>query len=92
LGLTPSANIHPGRISMFEPVHGSASGLAGKNLANPLAAILAAEMMLENLDYLEAAGDIERAVAEAVRRGQTTPDLGGTLGTREVGDWICSRL
>jgi 3-isopropylmalate dehydrogenase len=92
LGLTPSANIHPGRISMFEPVHGSAPGLAGRNLANPLAAILAAGMMLENLDYPEAAGDVERAVAEAVRRGQTTPDLGGTLGTREVGDWICSRL
>jgi 3-isopropylmalate dehydrogenase len=92
LGLTPSANIHPGRVSMFEPVHGSAPDLAGKNLANPLAAILAAGMMLENIGYSEAARDIERAVAEAVRQGQTTPDLGGKLGSQEVGDWICSCL
>ncbi len=92
LGLTPSANIHPGRVSMFEPVHGSAPALAGKNLANPLAAILAAGLMLENIGYSEAARDIERAIAEAVRHVRTTPDLGGKLGTREVGDWICSRL
>jgi 3-isopropylmalate dehydrogenase len=92
LGLTPSANIHPGRVSMFEPVHGSAPDLAGKNLANPLAAILAAGMMLENIGYSEAARDIERAVTEAVRQGQTTPDLGGKLGSQEVGDWICSCL
>jgi 3-isopropylmalate dehydrogenase len=92
LGLTPSANIHPGRVSMFAPVHGSAPALAGNNLANPLAAILAAGMMLENLGHAEAAGDIERAVTEAVRKGETTPDLGGKLGTKEVGDWICSHL
>jgi 3-isopropylmalate dehydrogenase len=92
LGLAPSANLHPGRVSMFEPVHGSAPALAGKNLANPLAAILAAGMMLENLGYPEAAGDIERAVTEAIRKGETTPDLGGKLGTKEVGDWICSHL
>ena len=92
LGLAPSANLHPGRVSMFEPVHGSAPALAGKNLANPLAAILAAGMMLENLGHAEAAGDIERAVTEAVRGGQTTPDLGGNLGTREVGDGVCSHL
>jgi len=92
LGLTPSANLHPGGVSLFEPVHGSAPALAGRNLANPLAAILAAGMMLENLGYPEAAGDIERIVTEAVRQDQTTPDLGGKLGTREVGDWICSRL
>ncbi|MBZ5545785.1 MAG: isocitrate/isopropylmalate dehydrogenase family protein [Acidobacteriia bacterium] len=92
LGLAPSANIHPGHASMFEPVHGSAPALAGKNLANPLAAILAAGMMLDYLGYREAASDIERAVTDALRRGQTTPDLGGKLGTKEVGDWICSRL
>jgi 3-isopropylmalate dehydrogenase len=92
LGLAPSANLHPGRISMFEPVHGSAPGLAGRNLANPLAATLAAGLMLENLGYPAAARDIERAVTEAVRQRRTTPDLGGKLGTREVGDWICSRL
>jgi len=92
LGLAPSANLHPGRTSMFEPVHGSAPSLAGENLANPLAAILTVGMMLENLGFPEAARDVERAVTEAVRSDQTTPDLGGKLGTREVGDWICSRL
>jgi 3-isopropylmalate dehydrogenase len=92
LGLAPSANLHPGRTSMFEPVHGSAPSLAGKNLANPLAAILTVGMLLENLGFPEAARDVECAVTEAVRSDQTTPDLGGKLGTREVGDWICSRL
>jgi 3-isopropylmalate dehydrogenase len=92
LGLAPSANLHPGRTSMFEPVHGSAPALAGKNLADPFAAILTAGMMLENLGFPEAAGDVERAVTEAVRLNQTTPDLGGNLGTREVGDWVCSHL
>ena len=92
LGITPSANIHPGRTSMFEPVHGSAPDLAGKNRANPMAAILAAGMMLESLGYVEAARDIESAVEEAIRQDCTTPDLGGSLGTREVGEWICNRL
>jgi 3-isopropylmalate dehydrogenase len=92
LGVTPSANIHPGRTSMFEPVHGSAPSLAGKNLANPVAAILAVGMMLDFLGLAEAAEQIERVVAEAIREAKTTPDLGGTLGTREVGDWICARL
>jgi len=92
LGLAPSANLHPGRTSMFEPVHGSAPSLAGKNLANPLAAILTVGMMLENLRFPEAVRDVERAVTEAVRLNQTTPDLGGKLGTREVGDWVCSHL
>jgi 3-isopropylmalate dehydrogenase len=92
LGLTPSANIHPGRTSMFEPVHGSAPDLAGKNLANPMAAILTAGMMLAYLGYREEAAHIESVVREAIRQNNTTRDLGGTLGTREVGDWICSRL
>jgi 3-isopropylmalate dehydrogenase len=92
IGLAPSANLHPGRTSMFETVHGSAPDLAGKNLANPMAAILTAAMMLDFLGFSKASGNIERAVAEAVRQGFTTPDLGGRLGTREVGDWICRRL
>ncbi len=92
LGLAPSANTHPGRASMFEPVHGSAPDIAGKNIANPMAAILATGMMLEYLGYCEAAGRIESPVHEAIRQNKTTPDLGGSLGTRGVGDWICSRL
>ena len=92
LGLSPSANIHPGQVSMFEPVHGSAPSLAGKNLANPLAAILTTAMMLEHLGEVREAARVEMAVADAVRQGMTTAELGGNLGTREVGDWICSRL
>lgn len=92
LGLSPSANIHPGQVSMFEPVHGSAPPLAGKNLANPLAAILSAGMMLDFLGEGKEAARIEKVVAKAVREEKTTADLGGRLGTREVGDWVCERL
>ncbi len=92
LGLSPSGNIHPGQVSMFEPVHGSAPPLAGKNLANPLAAILSAGMMLDFLGEGKEAVQIEKVVAEAVHEGKTTADLGGRLGTREVGDWVCERL
>jgi 3-isopropylmalate dehydrogenase len=88
LGLAPSGNIHPGRISLFEPVHGSAPTIAGKNLANPAGAVLASAMMLDHLG-LEARGDVLRgAVRAAVRGKHTTIDLGGTLGTREAGDWL----
>lgn len=92
IGLAPSANLHPGRVSMFETVHGSAPELAGKNRANPLAAILTVALMLEELGFGEASRAIETAVTEAVREDVTTPDLGGKFGTREVGDWICERL
>ena len=77
---------------MFEPVHGSAPDLAGKNRANPIAAILATGMMLGYLGHAGAARDVESAVVEAIREGRTTPDLGGSLGTDEVGEWICRRL
>ena len=92
LGVVPSGNIHPGQISMFEPVHGSAPKIAGTNTANPMAAILAVGMMLEYLGFPEVSSQIEEVVREAIREDKTTPDLGGTLGTREVGNWICARL
>jgi len=92
LGMAASGNIHPGRTSMFEPVHGSAPALAGKNEANPTGAILSAAMMLEHLGLTEESKRIERAVLEAVREKQSTPDTGGRLGTREVGEWIAARL
>jgi 3-isopropylmalate dehydrogenase len=92
LGVAPSGNIHPGQVSMFEPVHGSAPKLAGKHLANPMAAILAVAMMVDYLGFPEIAAEIEELVAKAIHADRTTPDLGGTLGTCEVGDWICSRL
>ncbi len=92
LGLSPSANLHPGQVSMFEPVHGSAPNIAGKDLANPMAAILSVAMMLDYLGEAEEAARVEKAVAEAVREGITTPDLGGKSGTRKVGDWVAERL
>jgi 3-isopropylmalate dehydrogenase len=92
MGLALSANIRPGAVSMFEPVHGSAPELAGKNRANPMAAILAAGMMLDHLSFPDVAAEVESAVARAIEEDQTTPDVGGVLGTREVGDWICGRL
>ena len=92
LGLAPSANIHPGRVSMFEPVHGSAPKYAGKNIANPMAAILTVGMMLDYLGFQDEAQRIEQVVAEAIHQDKTTRDLGGPLGTREVGDWICAHL
>jgi len=92
LGLAPSANIHPGQVSMFETVHGSAPNIAGRNVANPMAAVLTVGMMLEHLGHAEAAARAEEVVRDAIRENVTTPDLGGTHGTREVGDWIAARL
>jgi 3-isopropylmalate dehydrogenase len=92
LGLAPSANLHPGRVGLFEPVHGSAPDLAGRNVANPVAAILTAALMLRELGLAGAADEVEAAVTRSIREGRTTPDLGGTLGTDQVGDWICGAL
>src|SRR5215203_711408 len=88
LGMAASGNLHPGRTSMFEPVHGSAPPLAGKNVANPIGAILSAAMMLEYLGAHDEAGAMEAAVAKAVRDRNGTSDIGGALGTRETGDLI----
>jgi len=92
LGMAASGNIHPDQTSMFEPVHGSAPPLAGKNIANPLGAILTAAMMLDHLGFQEAAGKIDAAVLEAVRQKKTTSDIGGSMGTKEVGAWIAQRV
>ncbi len=92
LGMAASGNIHPCKASMFEPVHGSAPPLAGKNVANPLGAILTAAMMLAHLGFDIAAGKIEAAVLEAVNEKKTTQDIGGTMGTKEVGEWVAERI
>jgi 3-isopropylmalate dehydrogenase len=88
LGMAASGNIHPGKTSMFEPVHGSAPPLAGKNVANPMGAILTSAMMLAHLGFSDAAHKIESAVLEAVHQKKTTQDVGGSMGTKEVGEWI----
>ena len=92
LGMAASGNIHPGRTSMFEPVHGSAPPIAGKNLANPFGAILTAAMMLRHLGFEKEPDKIESAVLDAVRQKKTTQDIGGSLGTREVGEWVAAQL
>jgi len=92
LGMAASGNLHPGKTSMFEPVHGSAPPIAGKNIANPFGAILTAAMMLVHLGMAGKAQKIEAAVLEAVQQKKTTPDIGGTLGTREAGEWVAQRV
>jgi 3-isopropylmalate dehydrogenase len=92
LGMAASGNLHPGRTSMFEPVHGSAPKYAGRNVANPVGAILSAALMLETLGAADEAAAVEAAVGRAVRENQGTPDIGGTLGTREVGDYIAGLI
>jgi 3-isopropylmalate dehydrogenase len=90
LGMAASGNLHPGKTSMFEPVHGSAPPLAGKNVANPMGAILSAALMLEYLGLEKEAAAIEAAVQDAVAAGQGTREIGGALGTRETGDYIAT--
>jgi 3-isopropylmalate dehydrogenase len=92
LGMAASGNLHPGKTSLFEPVHGSAPPLAGKNVANPIGAILSTALMLETLGARDESRAIEAAVEAAVREGQTTTDIGGSLGTSECGDWIAQKL
>ncbi|HSS44989.1 MAG TPA: 3-isopropylmalate dehydrogenase [Thermoanaerobaculia bacterium] len=92
LGMAASGNIHPGRISMFEPVHGSAPKHAGTGRANPFGAILTVALMLEHLGKREEAGAIEAAVAACVREGKCTADVGGSLSTSQAGDAVVERL
>jgi 3-isopropylmalate dehydrogenase len=92
LGLAASANLHPGRPGLFEPVHGSAPALAGKNIANPFAAILTGAMMLAELDFPEAGAALEAAVRAALAAGVRTPDIGGSTGTREAAAWVAARI
>jgi len=92
LGMAASGNIHPGRVSLFEPIHGSAPKYARQDIANPIGAILTAAMMLEYLHFDEEARLIERAVTSAVKDGETTHDLGGSLGTKAAGDAVLARL
>ena len=92
LGLAASGNIHPGQVSLFEPVHGSAPPLAGQGIANPVGAILTSAMMLEYLGHKEASRAIESAVRDSICNDETTPDLGGQLSTEDAGAAICKRL
>jgi tartrate dehydrogenase/decarboxylase/D-malate dehydrogenase len=95
MGLAASANINPERTypSMFEPVHGSAPDIAGKGIANPLAAILSAGMLLDHLGLDAAANAVRHAVSRILKAGSPrTPDLGGKAGTRDVGDAVVAAV
>ena len=95
MGLAASANINPNRDvpSMFEPVHGSAPDIAGRGIANPLAAILSAGMMLEFLGLGEAAQAVERAVSATLAEAEALPaDLGGSASTSQVTERILRHL
>jgi tartrate dehydrogenase/decarboxylase/D-malate dehydrogenase len=94
LGIAPSANLNPERRhpSMFEPVHGSAPDIAGRGIANPIAAIWSAALMLDHLGLPAEAQTIMRAMETVTAAGRLTPDLGGSSTTREVGDAILAAL
>jgi len=93
LGLAPGGNINPEGVSMFEPIHGSAPKHAGKNKVNPLATILAGQMMLEQLGEQEPADRIEEAVIQLLKEGEVrTYDLGGDATTSEVGDAVAEKV
>lgn len=92
LGLAASGNIHPGRVSLFEPVHGSAPDIAGKGVANPLAMCLTGALMLQHLGHHASAKRLEEAVASVVREGPLPPDLGGKASTHEVAEAVRAAL
>jgi 3-isopropylmalate dehydrogenase len=92
LGLAPSANIHPGRNALFEPVHGSAPDIAGTGTANPIGAIRCVSLMLDHLGHSGLSTRVEAAVSASIEAGRTTPDLGGKYSTTDVGQWIIARV
>jgi len=93
MGIAPSGNINPEtKRGLFEPVHGSAPDIAGKGIVNPVGAILSASMMVRHLGHEDIGGAIEGAVEAALRAGECTRDLGGSLSTSEVGDAVAKRL
>lgn len=92
LGLAPSANIHPGRNVLFEPVHGSAPDIAGQGKANPFGAVRCIALLLDHFGHTDAGERVERAVAAAIAQGRTTVDLGGSFSTEEVGRWLAEHV
>ncbi len=89
LGVAASANLHPDKPGLFEPVHGSAPSLVGTGQANPLAAVATAALMLDQLGLTRAASATNHAVSASIDAGVTTPDLGGTASTDEVTRFLC---
>lgn len=92
LGLAPSSSTHPGVTALYEPVHGSAPDIVGTGKANPLAAILSLAMLLTDFGQPEAAAAVQAACERSVVELQCTPDLGGTLTTDQVAQWLADNL
>lgn len=90
LGVAASGNINPHGVSMFEPVHGSAPDIAGQGKANPIAAILAGKMMIDQLGRPDIGNMIEWAVKMAMKQKLVTPDMGGSLSTAQAGDAVAN--
>ena len=94
IGIAPSANLNPERQfpSMFEPVHGSAPDIAGRNIANPIAQIWSGAMMLGHLGQQPAADAVVRAIETVLTDGPRTPDMGGTASTQDIGAAVAEAL
>ncbi len=92
LGIAPSANLHPGQVGLFEPVHGSAPKYAGKGTANPMATILTGGLMLEQLGVEPGARRLQEAVKATLAARVSTPDLGGKATTTEVAEAVVHML
>jgi tartrate dehydrogenase/decarboxylase/D-malate dehydrogenase len=94
IGIAPSANLNPERNfpSMFEPVHGSAPDIFGRNIANPIGQIWSGAMMLDHLGHGDAARAVVSAIESVLSNGPRTPDLGGTASTQEVGRAIADAV
>ena len=92
MGIAASGNIHPGKVSMFEPSHGSAPKYKGQNAANPLAAICAAGMMLDHLGEARAAAAVEEAVGDLLTSGRVTSLRAGVIPTDVMGDLVVERI
>jgi len=92
IGLAASGNLHPGKFGLFEPVHGSAPTIAGQGIANPMAAVLTAGLLLGWLGHTELEAQVEQAVAACLRNNCVSAELGGSFSTSEVGDAILREL
>ena len=93
MGIAPSGNVNPEtKRGLFEPVHGTAPDIAGRGVVNPIGAILSASMMVRHLGHTDMAKAIEGAVESAIRAGECTRDVGGSLSTSECGDAVAKRL
>jgi len=92
MGIAASGNLHPGSVSLFEPIHGSAPKYAGKNVSSPVASVMAISMMLDYLGEKQASVAVENVVADLLRTKRLKGVQTGAHPTNEVGDMICAEL